>query len=572
MILTIEKGMAQAIGFKILAPFGLGEEDFSWRGTKHFNLGELDDSKLAKLKKILDESKKVDGAGAMARDIATWMIAKKDPSTAKPRTVKQFETILQHYLLKVEGHRVYEKQDDVWLPYYVSEVKFQDADVRYNRPATVTMTLVYEDFGGRSTASETFHFEDIRGKTAVEALLDKGYVAETQLLRKEHEEQAKRFAEICNRVGTQFHAKGFATDDVDGNPSSDRYSRENFMMVREGSPSKVVMDVFYEEDKRDRESKVTVNPVYWENVRKGPKKGEEDEDVPGDKGGAHAQPEIPLHPYCAVFDLARHLRLRIHVSNLTEYVYDDQIADKLILDDTMKKLVELLIDHKDGGFKDIVSGKGDGAVVLLGGPPGVGKTLTAEVYAESKHMPLYNVQCSQLGIDAVGLEAKLLKVFRRAKRWGAIVLLDEADVYVRERGKDLKQNAIVGCFLRVLEYQGSVLFLATNKPEDVDDAIASRCIARLDYMRPSVELETKIWRVLADTAGAKISDATIRTLVQRLPLKRGGISPGRSGRDVKNLLKLAMLVKKGKEIDFEAIKFVERFQPWRRATIEKKDD
>jgi SpoVK/Ycf46/Vps4 family AAA+-type ATPase len=250
----------------------------------------------------------------------------------------------------------------------------------------------------------------------------------------------------------------------------------------------------------------------------------------------------------------KHLRVRIHVSNLAEYIYDEKLSDKLVLNEDLKNLVETLVSHRDGGFRDIVKGKGGGAVVLLGGRPGVGKTLTAEVYAESKQRALYNVQCSQLGTDPDALEARLLKIFHRASRWNAVLLLDEADVYVRARGNDLYQNAIIGVFLRVLEYQTSVMFLATNLPDDVDDAILSRCVARLDYPLPTEEEQRRIWRILVDAAGTQISDQVIAALSKTK----------RTGRDVKNLLKLAMLVKRGAEgaaIDVATVSYVEKFRP-----------
>src|SRR6185295_19284784 len=100
----------------------------------------------------------------------------------------------------------------------------------------------------------------------------------------------------------------------------------------------------------------------------------------------------------------------------------------------------------------IVAGKTGGTIVFCTGEPGTGKTLTGEVFSEVIKRPLYVVQCSQLGTDEEELEKQLKKVLRRAQRWGAILLIDEADVYVRERGDDIQQNAIVGVFLRVLEY------------------------------------------------------------------------------------------------------------------------
>jgi DNA polymerase III delta prime subunit len=85
----------------------------------------------------------------------------------------------------------------------------------------------------------------------------------------------------------------------------------------------------------------------------------------------------------------RHLRLKVHVDQLADYVYDVHLADKLVLPDERKALVRLLIDLRAGGFQDIVKGKGGGAVVLLAGPPGTGKTLTAEVFAETEGGPVF---------------------------------------------------------------------------------------------------------------------------------------------------------------------------------------
>ena len=241
------------------------------------------------------------------------------------------------------------------------------------------------------------------------------------------------------------------------------------------------------------------------------------------------------------------------MENLTPYVYDEEISEKLVLPNEMKSLVQMLVEHKDAGFKDIVRGKSGGAVVLLCGPPGTGKTLTAEVFAENEKRALYSVQCSQLGVTAEDLETELLKVFTRAKRWNAVLLLDEADVYVHKRGQDMIQNAIVGVFLRVLEYQTTVMFLTTNRPDDVDDAVASRCLARLTYDLPNKEEQWRIWKVLAANMGILVDESVKRDIVQQHKL---------SGRDVKNLLKLAILTSKGNpKITGERVHFSMQFHP-----------
>jgi len=101
---------------------------------------------------------------------------------------------------------------------------------------------------------------------------------------------------------------------------------------------------------------------------------------------------------------------------------------------------------------DIVEGKSGGTTVLCAGPAGVGKTLTAEVYSEIIKRPLYRVHSGQLGLNVSEMEKALKDTLIRAQRWGAVMLIDEADVYIRRRNDSLSSNAVVGVFLRVLEY------------------------------------------------------------------------------------------------------------------------
>lgn len=159
-----------------------------------------------------------------------------------------------------------------------------------------------------------------------------------------------------------------------------------------------------------------------------------------------------MHPLVPCFDLRRHIRLRVHLNNLTPYVIRREVGDRLILPPRDRALIEMLVDESANTFQDVVSGKGQSVNILSGGKPGVGKTLTAEVLAEYKERPLYSVQCSQLGIDPETIENNLVVILQRANRWNAVLLLDEADVYITKRGSSLQHNAIVGVFLRILEY------------------------------------------------------------------------------------------------------------------------
>ena len=68
----------------------------------------------------------------------------------------------------------------------------------------------------------------------------------------------------------------------------------------------------------------------------------------------------------------------------------------------------------------------------------------AEVIAERSRKPLYAISSGELGTDVVQTDFELRRIFSRAKQWDAILLLDEADVFLAKRSKaDLKRNAFV---------------------------------------------------------------------------------------------------------------------------------
>ena len=124
-------------------------------------------------------------------------------------------------------------------------------------------------------------------------------------------------------------------------------------------------------------------------------------------------------------------------------------------------------------------------------------------------------------------------------RWNAVLLLDEADVYIRRRDNDLEHNAIVAEFLRTLEYFSGLLFMTTNRTGDVDDAILSRCIATIQYETPDRADASRLWRLQADQFGATLDDELVEALTAAYPTA--------SGRDIKELMKLATRYAKAKQ-------------------------
>ncbi|KAL9082277.1 MAG: hypothetical protein Q9165_008922, partial [Trypethelium subeluteriae] len=131
---------------------------------------------------------------------------------------------------------------------------------------------------------------------------------------------------------------------------------------------------------------------------------------------------------------------------------------------------------------DVIEGKGQGLAILLHGPPGVGKTLTAETIALATNRPLLTVSVAEIGIGPDEAERKLTDVFSDAARWKAVLLMDEADVFVEERMKgDLGRNALVSVLLRCLEYYDGMIILTTNRVRSIDAAVQSRIHLAIQY-------------------------------------------------------------------------------------------
>ncbi|KAK5637383.1 hypothetical protein RRF57_013095 [Xylaria bambusicola] len=142
----------------------------------------------------------------------------------------------------------------------------------------------------------------------------------------------------------------------------------------------------------------------------------------------------------------------------------------------------------------VVQNKGEGRIFLLHGTPGVGKTSTAECIAEATNRPLIAITSGDLGVDTYRVEGSLQYFLELGQRYGALLLLDEADVYLeRRRSKDITRNGLVSTFLRALEYYRGVLFLTTNRVQAFDSAFLSRIHVALHYKNLRDEDRERIW-------------------------------------------------------------------------------
>lgn len=230
----------------------------------------------------------------------------------------------------------------------------------------------------------------------------------------------------------------------------------------------------------------------------------------------------------------------LSLDELSDIAFRDQAFDQLVLDEQVKKTVYSLVKHSENSFSDIIDGKSGGSIFLLYGPPGAGKTLTAEAVAETQHRPLYVVNVGELGTTPDELEKALKAALQTAERWNAVVLLDEADIFLERRTpQDVVRNALVGIFLRELEYYRGVMFLTTNRASNLDPAILSRVSLGIRYDALDEQERLQVWKTLTRAAlGGADADFKLDEFAQ-LPL---------NGRQIKNALRQAITLGKSQDL------------------------
>ncbi|AZG45316.1 AAA family ATPase [Gordonia insulae] len=419
-----------------------------------------------------------------------------------------FRSFLRHDL--IDGWLYVRESDGYLHPYLVIDITLEHGDRTHGPRIKVTMEADNATVKRPSRKPRVLYFEEteIVGKPPADVLTAGGAYKETPELKAEYQARRDRYQTIIDDgFGQQFTFTGrvIRTDDY-RSPNK----RENRKVVHDVAPGEIAA------------LRMVAASVLFDG---------------GDYGA------VPVITAVRVFDLGAQDFLDVNTADLGEYVYDTHLQDKLVLPDDQRELLNILTTDISVFTGDIIDGKSAGNVILAMGRPGVGKTLTAEVYAEVTRRPLYSIHSGSLGVTAELVRKNLEVIFDRAKRWDAVLLLDEADVFVMERGLDLAQNAIVAEFLRTLEYFDGLLFLTTNRIDGVDEAIHARCAAVIEYRPPGPKDARQVWQILAAGNNVTLDEGLLDDLVGGFP----DITP----RDIKMLLRLAlrMAAHRGVELD-----------------------
>jgi SpoVK/Ycf46/Vps4 family AAA+-type ATPase len=142
---------------------------------------------------------------------------------------------------------------------------------------------------------------------------------------------------------------------------------------------------------------------------------------------------------------------RFYIDQLEDAGWRDDAFDSLILPPVRKQIVRSLVNShrfpEPEFIRDEGELKGKGLVILLLGAPGSGKTLMAETVAEHTKRVLLNISSGELGNAVHSIDTNLKRYLRYATALNAIVLIDEADVFLEARqgglSTQLEHNSLV---------------------------------------------------------------------------------------------------------------------------------
>jgi SpoVK/Ycf46/Vps4 family AAA+-type ATPase len=179
---------------------------------------------------------------------------------------------------------------------------------------------------------------------------------------------------------------------------------------------------------------------------------------------------------------------------------------------------DYLQSRKDWGFDDVIT-YGKGVLMLFYGKPGTGKTMSAHAVAEQMDMRVLNVDIPTF-INHYDAQRFLPALFREAKMQNAILFFDECEALFSSRHQG---NTLMTLLLTELESFEGVAILATNLPQQLDEALDRRILVKISFPEPDRVARREIWDKHLPEAAPVAADVDLDVLADRYEMTGGYI-------------------------------------------------
>ena len=184
----------------------------------------------------------------------------------------------------------------------------------------------------------------------------------------------------------------------------------------------------------------------------------------------------------------------VSISNdLSELVHNTDVAkdaSSLIVSEEIWIKIKRIVNEFHQAEKLHKHGLSNRRKILLSGPPGTGKTMTASVLAARTGLPFFTVQIDRLVTKYLGeTSAKLRQIFSMIRERPGVYLFDEFDAIATQRGLENEvgeMRRVLNSLLQFIEADesNSLIVAATNSLQSIDLALFRRFDDILSYERP----------------------------------------------------------------------------------------
>lgn len=178
--------------------------------------------------------------------------------------------------------------------------------------------------------------------------------------------------------------------------------------------------------------------------------------------------------------------------------------DDLVVDERTEILLEQArkwVRHYDEVRQQPGMTEAKGYRLLMAGPSGTGKTLTAALLGQAAGKPLYRIDVSSIVDKYVGETSKRLRqVFDLAEQHDWILFFDEGDALFGKRSSgtgssnERYANQEVAYLLYKLEEYQGMIFLATNHKGAIDAAFERRFDSLVTFSKPDESTRRRLWQ------------------------------------------------------------------------------